>query len=883
MGWDGGLHERDAEVDVIADRVAALADRGGLVLVEGRAGAGKTALVHAGAAAARQAGTVVAQSRAREHGRGKAGATAEELLAGLDGRGEPRLAAFVESARRHPTVLAVDDLHLADAASVALLAALVEEAPDLPLLLLLSVRPAAWPDDGPSLDELRAGPGATVLRPRPLTTAGVAEVLGGRADAEAVTAWTAGLPGLVRAVAEGDGSREVPVPVLAGVAGELRRRPDADTAVLQALSVLGPRAPLRRVARLAGLERPAAEAAADRLARAELLTPGDPLSFVAPLEAEAVRATLEPFALARAHRHAADLLREDGGDVLEVGDHLLAASPDGDAEVVAALRAAARAALDDGVPQRASSYLERALREPVPEPDRDDVVLELVDAEAFAGRPASVELLEHAVAKLGDGPRRANAARRLTELFFLRGAFEDGARAALQGLDHCGDDPALREALLGDFLAVASFAPSLRPEVEARFGEVMGDIARGGPLPDDTGLLAQVAAAVAIGGAPRDEVMGIVDELLRRVPTLDGPPLGNFADWICVCCYHADDLDLCGSVAKRSSDMAQERGNAVRQGLMSFWLGMVRLAQGRLNGAVAHFNAGLRRQDAGWELGLPYTAAALCRAEVERGRLADAARALAAADDAEPGGYHDGVLLESRGRLALAEGRPSEALALFEASGSHLKERFFIDAPTWITWRSNAVFALRAMDGDLTRARTLAEEELALARTMGGARHIARALRALAAAVPGTPEAVDVLREARTVIDTAPERLEHPHALTDLGEALLVLGHEEDAKDVLREALELAVLCDAGGLEARARALLRRAGVRPRRVTRTGPGSLTPTEARVAELAASGLQNRQIARALTVSDRTVESHLYSVFRKLGISRRADLARHVGGE
>jgi DNA-binding CsgD family transcriptional regulator len=69
---------------------------------------------------------------------------------------------------------------------------------------------------------------------------------------------------------------------------------------------------------------------------------------------------------------------------------------------------------------------------------------------------------------------------------------------------------------------------------------------------------------------------------------------------------------------------------------------------------------------------------------------------------------------------------------------------------------------------------------------------------------------------------------------------------------------------------------LRAAGARPRRRRLTGRDALTVSELRVAELAATGATNREIAQALFLSQRTVEIHLTSAYSKLGISSRNDL-------
>jgi DNA-binding NarL/FixJ family response regulator len=102
-------------------------------------------------------------------------------------------------------------------------------------------------------------------------------------------------------------------------------------------------------------------------------------------------------------------------------------------------------------------------------------------------------------------------------------------------------------------------------------------------------------------------------------------------------------------------------------------------------------------------------------------------------------------------------------------------------------------------------------------------------------------------------------------------------GQRTAARAPLLEALELAHRCGAGALVDRVRHELRAAGARPRSVIRTGADALTPSERRVAELAAGGLPNAEIAQTLFVTTRTVETHLTAAYRKLGITSRTALS------
>jgi DNA-binding NarL/FixJ family response regulator len=88
--------------------------------------------------------------------------------------------------------------------------------------------------------------------------------------------------------------------------------------------------------------------------------------------------------------------------------------------------------------------------------------------------------------------------------------------------------------------------------------------------------------------------------------------------------------------------------------------------------------------------------------------------------------------------------------------------------------------------------------------------------------------------------------------------------------------MEVAHDCGATALLERAYDELRAAGARPRSVMRSGVDALTPSERRVAALAARGLANVEIAQALFVTTRTVETHLSGAYRKLGITSRTSL-------
>ncbi|MGH2859183.1 MAG: helix-turn-helix domain-containing protein, partial [Solirubrobacteraceae bacterium] len=102
-----------------------------------------------------------------------------------------------------------------------------------------------------------------------------------------------------------------------------------------------------------------------------------------------------------------------------------------------------------------------------------------------------------------------------------------------------------------------------------------------------------------------------------------------------------------------------------------------------------------------------------------------------------------------------------------------------------------------------------------------------------------------------------------------------------EAREALRAGLEMAQRGGALALASTARVELRAAGAHATRHPRDGVTALTPSERRVAEMAAAGMTNRAIAQALFVTVKAVEYHLANAYRKLNIARRGDLARALG--
>ena len=232
----------------------------------------------------------------------------------------------------------------------------------------------------------------------------------------------------------------------------------------------------------------------------------------------------------------------------------------------------------------------------------------------------------------------------------------------------------------------------------------------------------------------------------------------------------------------------------------------------------------------------------------------------------------------------MAQGRFADAVADFQACG----EMFSSDVwgvemrdVGYLHARSGAALALLRL-GERADALALAEAELTDVRAFGGARALGIALR-VAGLVRGGEQPVELLGQSVAVLRRSPALLERARSLTELGAALRRAGRRADARDPLAEALDLAARCGARPLAVRAREELTATGARPRREWRRGVEALTPSELRVARLAAAGQTNREIAYGLYVTLKTVEGHLARAYAKLGITGRAELPEALEGE
>jgi DNA-binding CsgD family transcriptional regulator len=267
-----------------------------------------------------------------------------------------------------------------------------------------------------------------------------------------------------------------------------------------------------------------------------------------------------------------------------------------------------------------------------------------------------------------------------------------------------------------------------------------------------------------------------------------------------------------------------------------------------------------------------WTPVVLAEVLLERGAIDEARVLLDTAGDAPPRSDYAILVDRARMRLLLAEGRPDEALDHGEAFELHADWK---QHPRFVPWRSLKAQALDRL-GRHDEAVSLAQEEVEIARSWGTPGTVGRSLRVLGTILHA--DGFEQLQEACDLLEQAPARLEQAKALAALGCALRHARKPTEAREPLRRALELADICAAQPLVDAVRSEIYATGARPRTTALVGVLALTASERRVADLAARGQTNRDIAQTLYVTPKTVEVHLSNAYRKLGIASRRELVR-----
>jgi DNA-binding CsgD family transcriptional regulator/Tfp pilus assembly protein PilF len=559
-----------------------------------------------------------------------------------------------------------------------------------------------------------------------------------------------------------------------------------------------------------------------------------------------------------------------------IAAHLLASDPGADEWVTESLRVAARAAVANGAPDSAVAYLRRALAETPSHALRPDILLELGFAESYAGHPQAAAHLEAALDAAADATAQVSITLALGRMLQIEGRMResldlfDRTRARLSRSDR-------RAALTleGAVLGAAEIDARTADEAAPRIAELRRLVDADADIPSS--VFGTLAVAATMANEPADTAARLALRALEGAPKLlpevvDRPPFFYHA---CIALVFAERYEEALSRFDEALADARRLGSLPHVLALSCFRALAHLRIGNLADAEADAHIALETGPR-----LPGVHAALALAVLletlaERGELeaAEAADRRYPLVQQFPTMIQAAWLLAARGRLRLAELRPASALDDLLAAGD-LFARLHSPSPTTAPWRSDAALAQLAL-GAPAEARALAAEEVALAQTDNGPRALGIALRA-AGLTEGGKRGIELLREAVHVLEGSDARLEHARAMADLGAALRRAGCRVESREILRPALDLAHRCGALALTERTRTELIAAGGRPRRLVLSGLDSLTPSERRVAQLAAAGLTNGEIAEHLFVTARTVEGHLTHAYQKLDISSRDQL-------
>jgi DNA-binding CsgD family transcriptional regulator len=928
--YTGGLRERTAELAAIdAWMDAAGSGRGSLMIVDGFPGIGKTSLIEAARRRASDAGFRVLRARGgqleQEFAFGLVRQLFEPLLASgsqtdrqawlagaaalagpvvdpLQSPVGPTLEGtyrlfhalywlLANLADEGPLALIVDDAHWADAPSVRFLGFLAARIDDLPVAAIVGSRP-----DRPELEAMQLDDRTRVLRPAPLSQAAVADALidalGRPPDEEFVRACrhaTGGNPFLVRElvreiVSEGivpdaahadDVGSLSPRAVATSVLLRLTTLPPAATALARSVSVLE-QAALEDAAVVAGLDRTIAGEAAQTLVGADVLASGSILAFVHPIVRTAVYHDLSVVERGETHQRAARALADRGADADRVAAHLLLV-PVGASWAVDLLREAGARAAALGAPATAAAYLERALLEPVPGGERVELLTDLGETGLAAGLPAAVRHLREAV-ELADDPGQLSAAT----IVLARALRYDGntleavemLAAAARRLNGRRD---LQEALDVETLACAGLSIAARVRLAGWLADRLRDPRRPPQSAWDHLVLVTLALDAALSGRPATQVLDFAARAIAGLELLADARMRSQVTSMAGLSYLlVDRFDRAGWLFE---ELIGTTSRLVLAGTHSGMLAQrasLHLRCGRLTEAKADAERALElgAEVQGARAFLPRAAAVLVSVAAEQGEMPPA---WLLNTDIDSDSQNTRLLVHSRAELLLAQDHLDAAVAVLLAYGERNRQLGWEGPAT--PWRSQAALALERLDQP-RRARELAEEELALARRQGTARAIGIALRAIGLLEQGAlrerhlNEAVDALTDSGATLD-------HAWALVSLGIERRHRGAIKSARELLRLGHDAALRCHATRLARLARTELRMAGARPRRAELSGPASLTPGEHRVVDLVARGMTNREVAQALFLTEKTVETHLGHAYTKLGINSRRHLTEAVG--
>ena len=938
-GTAADLYERARETDALELALeGALAGDGGLVVLLGPAGIGKSRLLAAAGELAQARKLEVLAAAAAEPEREFPFGVALQLFervvrqasapqrarllngaAGLAGPlfgGDPaavsgasaRLFPLVHGlfwllsnlAERHPLLLAVDDLHWCDEESLRFLLYVAQRVSALRALLVVSARPGEPAAAEGLLEQLIEHPQARVLSPTPLSHDAVRAVseagLGFEVGDEFVAACasvTGGNPFFLHELLAGlqsdgiDPRGAKPERVL-GLAPQaitqrllvrVMRLAEPAPSVARAVAILGDRPSPAHVAALAGVDQAAASDAADALARVEILDPtllrsGGPASFVHPIVRAAIYYDQSAAERAHGHAEAARLLMDGRAPVEEIASHLLRARPGTDPRAAGCLVAGARQAGARGSPGSAARLLGRALEEQLGDARRGELLCELAQAEIAAGHADDAE--RHAAEAYGllAAPELRAGAQR------LRGHALNTARRYAEAADAyeqgIGEVPEDSE-LARDLRASFVTMCMLDGSVRSRaLPHIPKIVLAADPTSTEYHLIAWIAGSRAMSlKAGRDEVRALAHRAWGEGALLQAVG-GDGEGWaaVCVALYLCEYFEEAIEIAEAALAETRRQGSISGAAIAGLCRAIPLFERGQVLDAIAELEIALEAREAGWGRANDVASAFLARGLLERGELAQAADSLASPEQPPARLSFEHALL-LQARSSVRLAQGDASGALTDARGAGSDLRDLHIRNPYFSWRAAAAQAALAL-GDRTSAEQLIEEELELCIGLGAPAGIARGLR-IKGLITGGTTGLQLLEQAALTIPADPPRLERVRALVDFGSALRRANRRSAAREPLREAHRLASSGGATALAERARVELAALGARPRKEP-AARDRLTASEHRVVEMARQGMTNKEIAQTLFVTVKAVEWHLHNAYLKLNITSRKQLTQ-----
>lgn len=914
------LLHRENELDVIAECLRDVAaGRPAVVIVEGTRGMGKTHLLQAIHA---RTGSDVLVLRARGHhaetsyplgvvrqlfdpvidsGRFAGAAHVVERLADPgQGAGPDFLYGLYRATRTlasaRPLLITVDDFPHADEQSAQWLAYLARRMDGLAVGMVLAGNPADPGTEGLAT-ELHALPYTRRLALTPLCAScgetSVATTFGTPVDAAFAAAChqlAGGNPQILQELCDRLKQAGV-LPDQAGIAAVAeqgpavlwetvepwlrRRRPDS-VELLEFLAVLGPDADLETASMMSGEEHPVPDLAAELRALGLLDKSAGRLAY--PRLREAVLDRMKPEHRAALHGRAAALLFRLGSAPELAAEHMMAAGAEGPSIGGEVLRRAAREAVTRQEWDAAARYLRRALAEHADDATAGRTVAQLGAVEMHRDVPTGIRYFRAVCERDGPPAERFSALEPLADLIltlesasvgrFHAHALNTLPPAAARGLP---PGPALRVAAQA---LMSGHSVDLRP-VMRRAKTRPG--ARNRHALSAPGAAEDFSAALAITLAARGRHRAAAVRHARNsLDSAIGTAGHSTSAWAAILALGmADELQEAAALARAQLAHSRLHRSPAETALALVGTAEIDFRRGDLEASHAAATEAVEQASSVGAHALRMLAGCcVARVLIERGTHDGVEAALRGPDRHDIGHPLAHALhLETRGRYELGCGRLREGLRLLLEAGQHLYAHGMVN-PAWIPWQSRAIHAYLAAR-EHQPARLLAEQQLAAARAWGAPSAVGRALT-VAAAVVQPSARLPMLREATAILADSSAALERARALTALGAALVDAGKDREARDVLRTAVEAAERCGAARLKARALDKLSAAGGRPRELSDRQRAALTWAELRVVRLVVRGMSNMQAAETLSISKRTVDTHLARTYRKLGISNRSQL-------